>query len=86
MGVALIIVTTGIDRGMFGDPSGALANQMKTATLFLIFTSCLLTPMLLKRSMGSHCIKKQEVQNKTISVSSSSLRRMFLCFTIKSSE
>jgi Kef-type K+ transport system membrane component KefB len=51
MGVALIIVSTGIDRGIFGDPSGFLANQIKTATLFLIFTSCLLTPLLLKRSM-----------------------------------
>jgi hypothetical protein len=31
---------------------------MKTATLFLIFTSCLLTPLFLKRSMGSHLFKK----------------------------
>ena len=53
MGVALIIVSTGIDRGVFGDPGGFLANQMRTATLFLIFTSCLLSPLLLKRSMGS---------------------------------
>jgi hypothetical protein len=35
-----------------------LANQMKTATLFLIFTSCLLTPLFLKRSMGSPLLKK----------------------------
>jgi Kef-type K+ transport system membrane component KefB len=53
MGVALIIVSTGIDRGIFGDPNGFLANQMRTATLFLIFASCLITPVLLKRSMGS---------------------------------
>jgi Kef-type K+ transport system membrane component KefB len=58
MGVALIITSTGIDRGIFGDPNGFLANQMKTATLFLIFTSCLLTPLFLKRSMGSHLFKK----------------------------
>ena len=58
MGVALIIVSTGIDRGIFGDPSGFLANQMRTATLFLIFTSCLIGPILLKRSMGSPLGKK----------------------------
>jgi hypothetical protein len=58
MGVALIIVSTGIDRGIFGDPSGFLANQMRTATLFLIFTSCLISPILLKRSMGSPLGKK----------------------------
>jgi Kef-type K+ transport system membrane component KefB len=58
MGVALIIVSTGIDRGIFGDPSGFLANQMRTATLFLIFTSCLITPLFLKRSMGSPLGKK----------------------------
>jgi hypothetical protein len=58
MGVALIIVSTGIDRGIFGDPSGFLANQMRTATLFLIFASCLITPSLLKRSMGSPLGKK----------------------------
>ena len=58
MGVALIIVSTGIDRGMFGDPGGFLANQIKTATLVLIFTSCFVTPALLKRSMGSSLLKK----------------------------
>ncbi len=58
MGVALIIVSTGIDRGIFGDPAGFLANQMRTATLFLIFTSCLVSPVLLKRSMGSPLGKK----------------------------
>lgn len=58
MGVALIIVSTGIDRGIFGDPSGILANQIKTATLFLIFTSCFLSPLLLKRNMGSQLLKK----------------------------
>jgi Kef-type K+ transport system membrane component KefB len=58
MGVALIIVSTGIDRGMFGDPSGFLANQVKTATLFLIFTSCFVTPVLFKWSMGSSLGKK----------------------------
>ncbi|DAC72858.1 MAG TPA: hypothetical protein DSN98_03015 [Thermoplasmata archaeon] len=58
MGVALIIVSTGIDRKIFGDPGGILANQIRTATLFLIFTSCFLTPLLLKRSMGSPLLKK----------------------------
>jgi Kef-type K+ transport system membrane component KefB len=58
MGVALIIVSTGIDRGIFGNPSGALANQLKTATLLLIFTSCLISPLFFKRSMGSHLFKK----------------------------
>jgi Kef-type K+ transport system membrane component KefB len=58
MGVALIIVSTGIERGVFGDPGGFLANQVRTATLFLIFTSCFLTPLFLKRSMGSPLLKK----------------------------
>ena len=58
MGVALIIVSTGIDRGVFGDPSGMLATQMKTATLFLIFTSCFFSPVLFKRTMGSSLLKK----------------------------
>ncbi|MBN2603775.1 MAG: cation:proton antiporter [Candidatus Thermoplasmatota archaeon] len=53
MGVALIIITTGIDRGMFGDAQGLLANQIRTATLLLIITSCLITPPLLKRSINS---------------------------------
>jgi Kef-type K+ transport system membrane component KefB len=58
MGVSLIIVSTGIDRGIFGAPDGMLANQIKTATLLLIFVSCLLTPVLLKRSMGSSILKR----------------------------
>jgi Kef-type K+ transport system membrane component KefB len=58
MGVALIIVSTGIDRGIFGDSNGFLANQIRTATLFLIFASCFLTPLFLKRSMGSPLLKK----------------------------
>ncbi|MFH1101811.1 MAG: cation:proton antiporter [Methanobacteriota archaeon] len=53
MGVALIIVTTGIDKGMFGDAQGLLANQIRIATLLLIIISCLITPTLLKRSMNS---------------------------------
>ena len=58
MGVALIIVSTGIDRGVFGDPGGLLATQIKTATLFLIFTSCFLTPLFLKKSMASPLFKQ----------------------------
>jgi len=53
MGVALIIVTTGIDRGIFGDPSGVIANQIRTSTLLLIIISALITPPLLKKSMAS---------------------------------
>ena len=58
MGVALIIASTGIDRGIFGDPSGIIATQMRTATLFLIFTSCFVSPVLFKRSMGSSLFKR----------------------------
>jgi len=58
MGVALIVVTTGIDRGIFGDPTGILANNIRTATLLLIITSCLITPPLLKRSTTSLFLKQ----------------------------
>ena len=57
MGVALIVVTTGIDRGIFGDPTGLLANNIRTATLLLIVTSCLITPPILKRSTTSSILK-----------------------------
>jgi len=57
MGVALIIVTTGIDRGIFGEPDGLLANQIRTATLLLIIISALITPPLLKKSMASPLLK-----------------------------
>ncbi|MDH7516975.1 MAG: cation:proton antiporter [Candidatus Thermoplasmatota archaeon] len=57
MGVALIIVTTEIDKGIFGDPTGILAEQVKIATLLLIITSALITPPLLKRSMVSTLLK-----------------------------
>jgi len=52
MGVALIIVTTGIDRGIFGAPTGLLANQIRIATLLLIIISTFITPPILKRSMA----------------------------------
>jgi hypothetical protein len=58
MGVALIIVSTGIERGMFGAPGGILANQIRTATLFLIFASCFLTPLFLKKSLASPLFKQ----------------------------
>ncbi|MBN1281206.1 MAG: cation:proton antiporter, partial [Candidatus Thermoplasmatota archaeon] len=51
MGVALIVVTAGIDGGIFGAASGVLANQIRTATLLLIIISALITPPLLKKSM-----------------------------------
>ena len=58
MGVALIIVTTGIDHGLFGNPAGVIANQVRTATLLLIISSALLAPPLLKKSMASPLLKK----------------------------
>ena len=58
MGVALIIVTTGIDRGIFGPPTGILVNQIRTATLLLIIISALITPPLLKRSMAPSVLKR----------------------------
>lgn len=58
MGVALIIVTTGIDRGIFGAPSGLLANQIRTATLLLIIISALITPVFLKKSMAPMILKR----------------------------
>jgi len=57
MGVALIIVTTGIDRGIFGPVHGVLANQVKMGALMLIVTSCLITPPLMRRSMTSPLLK-----------------------------
>ena len=57
MGVALIIVTTGIDHGIFGDPTGVVANQIRTATLLLIIISALLAPPLLKKSMAPPLLK-----------------------------
>ncbi|MEM4257834.1 MAG: cation:proton antiporter [Candidatus Thermoplasmatota archaeon] len=53
MGVALIIVTTGIDNHIFGEPNGILANQIKISTLLLIIISSLISPFLLKRSIRS---------------------------------
>jgi len=58
MGVALIIVSTGIDNGIFGASSGVLANQIRTATLLLIIISALIAPPLLKKSMASPLLKK----------------------------
>lgn len=51
MGTGLIIVTTAIDKGIFGDTNSFLANQIRTATLLLVIVSCLITPFLLKKSM-----------------------------------
>jgi Kef-type K+ transport system membrane component KefB len=51
MGTGLIIVTTAIDKGIFGDTNGFLANQIRTATLILVIISCFITPILLKKSM-----------------------------------
>jgi Kef-type K+ transport system membrane component KefB len=57
MGVALIIVSTGIDHGIFGDPTGIVANQIRTATLLLIIISAFLAPPLLKKSMAPPLLK-----------------------------
>ena len=51
MGTALIIVTTAIDKGIFGDANGVLANQIRTSTLLLVVISCMITPILLKKTM-----------------------------------
>lgn len=53
MGTGLIIVTTAIDKKIFGDTNSFLANEIRTATLILVIISCLLTPILLKKSMKS---------------------------------
>ena len=58
MGMSLIIVSGEVDNGIFGYPSGLLAQQIKNATLLLIIISCLITPHLFKRSMRSTEIKK----------------------------
>lgn len=58
MGMALIIVTTAIDKGIFGDPMSASALQIKTATILVIIVGSILTPALFKRSMNSVHVKK----------------------------
>lgn len=60
MGMALIIVSTETERGLFGEPLGALSQQIKTATLLLIIVSCLITPHLLKKSMSNPFTKKNK--------------------------
>ncbi|MBU0498065.1 MAG: cation:proton antiporter [Candidatus Thermoplasmatota archaeon] len=60
MGMSLIIVTTEIDRGIFGDPSGWMAQQIKTATLLLIIVSNLVTPPLLKKSFSGAFMRKKQ--------------------------
>lgn len=59
MGMSLVVATASIERGIFGDPSGLIANQVKTATLLLIITSCLLTPFLLKKSIVNDFSKRR---------------------------
>ena len=63
MGMALIIVSTSTDRGIFGDPSGVLAQQIKTATLLLIIVSCLITPTILKKNIHVNYMKKEKNNN-----------------------
>jgi Kef-type K+ transport system membrane component KefB len=64
MGMALIIVSTSIDRGIFGDPSSVFSQQVRTATLLLIIISCLITPHILKKSMDKPFIGKQNKKEK----------------------
>ncbi len=64
MGMALIIVSTCVDRGIFGDSAGVFAQQVKTATLLLIIISCLATPHLLKKSMDKPFIGKQNKKER----------------------
>jgi Kef-type K+ transport system membrane component KefB len=64
MGMALIIVTTEIARGVFGDPSGAFAQQVSTASFLLIIISCLFTPYLLKMSMNKPFMGKQNKKER----------------------
>jgi len=58
MGTGLIIVTTAIDKGIFGNTDSILANQIRTATLLLVIISSLITPILLKKSMRTPLQKR----------------------------
>ncbi|PNX48514.1 MAG: hypothetical protein BV456_09705 [Thermoplasmata archaeon M8B2D] len=62
MGMALIFVTTEVERGIFGDPTDVLAQLIKTATLMLMIISCLLTPHLLKRNIRSTFLKNNKTK------------------------
>jgi len=60
MGMGLVIVTATTEKGIFGDPTGVLALQIKSATLLLIIVSCLITPSLLKRNLNTTVFKKSK--------------------------
>ncbi|MEM0467293.1 MAG: cation:proton antiporter [Candidatus Thermoplasmatota archaeon] len=66
LGIVLILVTTEVDRGFFGSPSGPLAQQILLATLLLIIVSTFLTPVILKRNLIPHYIRhmKKNIQKK----------------------
>ncbi len=64
MGMALIIVSTEVERGIFGDPSGTFSQQIKTATILLIIVSSLITPHLLKKSMNKPFISNNNKKEK----------------------
>lgn len=67
MGIALVILSTSIERGIFGNPTGILAQQIKNATLILIIISCIVTPHMLKRSIRSPFQKKNKLElNRSI--------------------
>jgi Kef-type K+ transport system membrane component KefB len=67
MGIALVILSSSIERGVFGSPTGILAHQIKNATLILIIVSCIITPHMIRRSIRSPFQKKNKLElNKSI--------------------
>jgi Kef-type K+ transport system membrane component KefB len=62
MGMALVILSTSIERGIFGNPIGILAQQIKNATLILIIISCIITPHIIKRSIIMPFQKKSKLK------------------------
>jgi Kef-type K+ transport system membrane component KefB len=64
MGMALIIVSTEVERGIFGAPSSLLPQQVKTAALLLIIISSLVTPHLLKKSLKTPFISKNNKKER----------------------
>ncbi len=63
LSITLIMATTIIEQGLFGDPTDFLAQQILLATLLLIIVSTFLTPVLLKYSM-TPCYLRLMKKNK----------------------
>lgn len=51
MGITLVIASTEIEMGLFGDPTGIVAQQMLTSALLLVIVSTFISPFLLKKLM-----------------------------------